>query len=475
MWPLTMSVNGRTVNSDGSFPSFLHAHVDGHQNLFFDPHRGLLSNRFAPPRESPQLFSIMDGRASTPAASVGHRLYGSEPTIFHHPHYPHRRFSEHPSVGVDPRTILNHDHYFSNPLASSKVESAQPLLQQAMPAPLAHAYYPFRPSEPSTTILPAIPAPTKIDTSPPLPTPTVLVGEVDQTKYEPVDYEEWLKAPTDYTASPPESANSPTDEGPSTPPDFQYVDPGLRRDSAHDHSEVPYLHAFTPNSFQAALEKIFPERHDRISDTPGPFHLPGGYYSTPALAHASNHIAPAHSATNRFGPATASASPEEIVHPVYIHRPASTYSTSSVSADQTSVDGQSPAPTLAPASAPDHAAEHNERNELLLELRNHGHSYKEIKRMGRFREAESTLRGRVRMLTKEKWERVRKPEWKNADVALLRRAVKHYRQEGVGDPSARRGTKKIPWKKVGEWMQEHGSSYTFAPATCAKKWADTTS
>lgn len=62
------------------------------------------------------------------------------------------------------------------------------------------------------------------------------------------------------------------------------------------------------------------------------------------------------------------------------------------------------------------AAHRLTRDAFLLEHRRAGISYKEIKRRGRFREAESTLRGRVRVLTKEKWQRVRKPEWFDDDV-----------------------------------------------------------
>ena len=56
------------------------------------------------------------------------------------------------------------------------------------------------------------------------------------------------------------------------------------------------------------------------------------------------------------------------------------------------------------------------RDKMLIDLRRKGHSYKEIKRLGRFKEAESTLRGRLRTLTKEKSERVRKPKWSRHDV-----------------------------------------------------------
>jgi len=59
----------------------------------------------------------------------------------------------------------------------------------------------------------------------------------------------------------------------------------------------------------------------------------------------------------------------------------------------------------------------NDRDSFLLQSRRNGLSYKEIKRRGGFAEAESTLRGRIRILSKPKHERVRKPQWRHNDVS----------------------------------------------------------
>lgn len=58
------------------------------------------------------------------------------------------------------------------------------------------------------------------------------------------------------------------------------------------------------------------------------------------------------------------------------------------------------------------------RNALLIEWKRRGLSYKDIKRIGGFKEAESTLRGRFRTLTKTKEQRVRKPRWTERDVSF---------------------------------------------------------
>jgi hypothetical protein len=59
----------------------------------------------------------------------------------------------------------------------------------------------------------------------------------------------------------------------------------------------------------------------------------------------------------------------------------------------------------------------DERNAFLIDCKRRGLSYKDIKRVGGFKEAESTLRGRFRTLTKSKDQRVRKPKWQDKDVS----------------------------------------------------------
>ena len=55
---------------------------------------------------------------------------------------------------------------------------------------------------------------------------------------------------------------------------------------------------------------------------------------------------------------------------------------------------------------------------LQLRLRKRaGMSYRQIKEKGGFTEAESTLRGRFRTLTKNREDRVRKPLWMAKDVS----------------------------------------------------------
>lgn len=59
----------------------------------------------------------------------------------------------------------------------------------------------------------------------------------------------------------------------------------------------------------------------------------------------------------------------------------------------------------------------SEKDQFLLEARAKKMTYKEIREIGGFTEAESTLRGRYRTLTKARHARVRRPHWTQADVS----------------------------------------------------------
>jgi hypothetical protein len=64
-------------------------------------------------------------------------------------------------------------------------------------------------------------------------------------------------------------------------------------------------------------------------------------------------------------------------------------------------------------------ADRMSKDDFLVRQKRLGLTYKEIRRIGGFTEAESTLRGRYRTLTKSREARVRKPEWSEKDVCAL--------------------------------------------------------
>jgi hypothetical protein len=59
------------------------------------------------------------------------------------------------------------------------------------------------------------------------------------------------------------------------------------------------------------------------------------------------------------------------------------------------------------------------RDQYLIDRRADGYNYREIKEAGGYAEAEPTLRGRWRTLTKEPEQRLRKPVWKQHDVSHI--------------------------------------------------------
>jgi hypothetical protein len=65
------------------------------------------------------------------------------------------------------------------------------------------------------------------------------------------------------------------------------------------------------------------------------------------------------------------------------------------------------------------ARDQDARDAALLEMRDWGLSYKDIKRIGNFPDALPTLRGRHRILTTPSTERVRRPPWQPRDVSEL--------------------------------------------------------
>lgn len=71
-------------------------------------------------------------------------------------------------------------------------------------------------------------------------------------------------------------------------------------------------------------------------------------------------------------------------------------------------------------TAAEQATHHRDaKDDFLVRSKLAGMSYKDIRVKGDFTEAESTLRGRFRTLTKHKNARVRKPEWTDNDVSIV--------------------------------------------------------
>ncbi|KAL7792448.1 hypothetical protein V8C37DRAFT_416347 [Trichoderma ceciliae] len=115
--------------------------------------------------------------------------------------------------------------------------------------------------------------------------------------------------------------------------------------------------------------------------------------------------------------------------------------------------------------SPREAAERAAKDRFLVQSRLQGVSYKEIKQRGSFTEAESTLRGRFRTLTKKKEDRVRDPKWTDIDIQLLKEAVQVLGHGQHPD------TAKISWMAVSSYILDHGGTYKFGYSTCHRRWA----
>ncbi|KAG6182964.1 hypothetical protein E4U36_002977 [Claviceps purpurea] len=105
------------------------------------------------------------------------------------------------------------------------------------------------------------------------------------------------------------------------------------------------------------------------------------------------------------------------------------------------------------------------QDQVLMQDRRNGWSYKQIKTIRNFGVSESTLRGRHRTLVKGSHQRPRKPIWTLADVELLKIAVPRSTHAA--------GSRRVSWKSVSEFIHTNGDSpYAFAYATCHKKWQE---
>ncbi|KAF2486584.1 hypothetical protein BDY17DRAFT_321364 [Neohortaea acidophila] len=320
-----------------------------------------------------------------------------------------------------------------------------------------------------------------------LPTPNVLPRPVDVSKYETVSYRDWMNAPTEYQSLSPSSFAS-EDDPPSTPKDWDlgyHANIGVAKNGSFGQlgvfngvpvwasgmmpatasqylPEAMLYYGAVNNIVMAQHRQSLPHPHpDSFSSTLSPSPEAQSTVPSPVSPSATvdtevemtddeDGFSEARDASDRASVVTTTDSDDED--------------------DDDDDDDEEDDDNLL-AARTDAARE--QRDNLLVSLRDKGVPYKEIKRKYGFKEAESTLRGRFRALTKDKEERVRRPAWETKDVILLRRAVRYYCTGVEAEKlKVRAGRRRTPWKKVSEWMKKHGGSYRFAPATCARKWEE---
>ncbi|KAH8723902.1 hypothetical protein GQ44DRAFT_728205 [Phaeosphaeriaceae sp. PMI808] len=126
--------------------------------------------------------------------------------------------------------------------------------------------------------------------------------------------------------------------------------------------------------------------------------------------------------------------------------------------------------------SPDLQVEHRSDDDILVDGKRDGLTYKEIRKMMHTKCAESTLRGRYRSLTKARKDRVRKPVWKDIDLRLLQKFVQEELDridESYHHPlNYTQQLSKVQWKKVADDIASNGGSYHFGNSTCKRKWVE---
>ncbi|KAI8721249.1 hypothetical protein NCS52_00572100 [Fusarium sp. LHS14.1] len=110
------------------------------------------------------------------------------------------------------------------------------------------------------------------------------------------------------------------------------------------------------------------------------------------------------------------------------------------------------------------------KDRYLLDRRADGYTYREIQQAGGFEEAEPTLRGRWRTLTKDPQHRLRSPTWTHNDIVLLRQVTYGWYEANKVTPE--HDGVRPPWKILAQKMVNLGASYHFGSGTISKKWVD---
>ncbi|KAF2997408.1 hypothetical protein E8E13_005380 [Curvularia kusanoi] len=122
-------------------------------------------------------------------------------------------------------------------------------------------------------------------------------------------------------------------------------------------------------------------------------------------------------------------------------------------------------------------AQRSKDDEMLLQMKRDGRTYRDIRKALGRKVAESTLRGRYRSLTKPRKERVRAPKWTETDIALLKRYVQdELKKLEMTHPHLDKKHKpdKISWMKIVDLIATTGGTYRFGAATAKKKWVEVT-
>ncbi|KAK3109716.1 hypothetical protein LTR53_016729, partial [Teratosphaeriaceae sp. CCFEE 6253] len=297
-----------------------------------------------------------------------------------------------------------------------------PLALAQPPALPNFAFRPLLPTQPAA--IASAPAPQRLS----IQIPGVLANVVKTDDFSPISDDDWAHASIEYEAASPASATSMTDSP---------VTPGLEGSSQESYTERFFSEGHhANNSVALAYAQGLGCDEKPFTPPPPPYTGPPGHYLDAALAqlHAGETpIAPfadpylgyhmgVYGHTLQAQPA-----PQHRSFPGSAFAPPQPGLPSSHPGDETFLGGHvsmsdsedsgsqrsgASIGALAPharGSVSDDESAGNERDAILVQRRREGWTYRKIKEHYKFSEAEPTLRGRHRMLTKDKEERVRRP------------------------------------------------------------------
>ena len=390
-----ISVSGAAQIRD--FPSYLRASANSHTNF--------IDNRFWVPQRPPPLRIMAVQQYNAPTFST--QPPREAPATTSCDPYQQQYLTQHSNGGGEGQTLFDDFvHYPDDTFAPMKLDAMAPVFQQAIPAALS-----FRPLTPgvqthATTVPPGMPC--KIENGQDFQAPAVLPSEVDPSSYEPVAFDECMMASPSSPSSVDSQEFSPLTLNADAGCSFRehYFN---NRSLGEVQDNLNNLTGFGDGSF---FVRDRPEtRYPGLLTTPSTgfdeslWLEPTQLFSNDVLWNPA-HTLPVTPEYNIDKIETMSASPQDI------DRPLSAQSNDGV---EDSPPG-TPASSVPSVPVNDKEEARLPRDRYLLEKRKEGLSYKEIKREGHFTEAESTLRGRVRVLTKAKIDRVRKPHWTAKDV-----------------------------------------------------------
>ncbi len=357
----------------------------------------------------------------------------------HHTVQPHQRYAIVPfaprfcgctmaSTGAPHSFFADAMHHHRDEQTICEEYLRQPLALQ----PPAVPNFAFRPWVPPESA-PATQRPAHPGDSLRLQVPGVLADEIKTEDFSPISDYDWAHASIEYEVPSPASAASMVDS-PVTPEfsggaesyNDRFLGGGLRVDGSSGLAYAQEL-GFDAKPF------IPPGRH---SVAPAALQLPGYDHDlgTPMFVHINSSADPYAETTlaaadqayglptfhgGRISDAHLSAHhlmtqpPILAGHDMFRESHLSISDSDDASSLRSRPSVQKPAALVSTA---EEIARARERDEILVQRRSEGWTYRKIKNHYRFPEAEPTLRGRHRMLTKEKEERVRRPVWTRRDV-----------------------------------------------------------